>query len=134
MPGGCGTAQFDTRMGELYLEVFFSDLDGSLAWSYVARRDGKVVGSLGGVQKRVWRIDDKKLVQLALEDAVRKRLPFSSIKPVCGIHCQAEPATTGISAPRQRDDWFWPRSFGSALARINMDPVMRMPARLSLCL
>lgn len=74
-------AKFDVRMGALYLEVFYSDLDGSLAWSCVARRDGAVVGSLGGVQERVWRVADEKLVQLALEDAVRKRLFFSPLEP-----------------------------------------------------
>jgi hypothetical protein len=52
-------AQFNAHIGELYLEVFFSDLDGSLAWSCVARRDGTVVGSLSGVQERDWRIDDE---------------------------------------------------------------------------
>lgn len=75
-------AQFDARMGELYLDVLFSDVDGWLAWSCVARRDGKVVGSLGGVQERVRHIEDENMVQLAVKVAVRKRLALSSTEAV----------------------------------------------------
>jgi hypothetical protein len=56
LPRGRSMPQYDVHIGELYLEVVYSDLDGWLAWSCVARRDGKILGSLGGTEERDQRL------------------------------------------------------------------------------
>ncbi|GLQ99037.1 hypothetical protein [Dyella mobilis] len=59
-------AQFNATIGELHLEVAYSEDEHAIAWNCVVRRASQLSGALGGTAN----LADRQSVQKAVEDAV----------------------------------------------------------------
>jgi hypothetical protein len=71
-------AQFVATMGALQLEVAYFEIESWLSWSCVIRQDGEIVGSIGGISDRQWRVSDERVIENAVESAVKLKFSLNS--------------------------------------------------------